>query len=161
QSKVLQPAYDAIAPHDPEKLLKHEWLNSRGAIARFDRNAIEIRILDTQENPSHDLAICSLIIAVLEKLCALPAERLQELARAYTLEERKSQFMSVAQDGYDAPLDLRDLPDLFQLKPSEQTVGEFWNKVLDEMRDSPRLADRQATLDFILQEGNLAERQLA
>ena len=34
-----------LAPHDPEGVLRHEWVNARGAIARFDRMAIEIRVL--------------------------------------------------------------------------------------------------------------------
>ncbi|HAL85576.1 MAG TPA: hypothetical protein DCM31_01010, partial [Deferribacteraceae bacterium] len=36
--------YRDIAPYDPECILQEEWLNSRGAIARFDRKAIEIRL---------------------------------------------------------------------------------------------------------------------
>ena len=36
-------------------------MNSRGAIARFDRNAIEIRVIDVQECPKADLAIAIFI----------------------------------------------------------------------------------------------------
>ena len=43
--------YRDLAPHDPEGVLRHEWVNARGAIARFDRMAIEIRVLDVQETP--------------------------------------------------------------------------------------------------------------
>ena len=53
--------YRAIAPHDPDGILQFEWLNSRGAIARFDRHAIEIRVLDAQEHPGADLAIAQLV----------------------------------------------------------------------------------------------------
>ncbi len=56
--KIFQPMYQDIAPKDPEGLLQHEFLNSRGAIARFERNAIEIRVLDVQECPQADVAIC-------------------------------------------------------------------------------------------------------
>jgi hypothetical protein len=45
-----------IAPLDPERILQKEWLNARGAIARFDRGSIEIRVLDIQECPRADLA---------------------------------------------------------------------------------------------------------
>ena len=51
--------YDDIAPLDPDAVLQHEWLNARGAIARFDRNTIELRVLDVQECPRADLAICA------------------------------------------------------------------------------------------------------
>lgn len=65
---ILSPIYHAIAPYDPDNLLQEEWLNSRGAIARFDRSAIEIRIVDTQESLRQDLACVSAIVAVLKYL---------------------------------------------------------------------------------------------
>src|SRR5690606_17301416 len=57
EEQILQRNYQDIAPYDPEGILQDEWLNSRGAIARFQRNAIEIRVLDIQECPAADLAI--------------------------------------------------------------------------------------------------------
>ncbi|QDV38613.1 carboxylate-amine ligase [Tautonia plasticadhaerens] len=65
---ILEPMYAAIAPLDPDGVLRHEWLNARGAIARFDRSAIEIRLLDVQECPSADLAIASLVVASVRAL---------------------------------------------------------------------------------------------
>lgn len=67
---IFQPLYAAIAPHDPDGILQHEWLNARGAIVRFDRNAIEIRVMDVQEHPSADVAIVGLVSAVLKGLVA-------------------------------------------------------------------------------------------
>ena len=61
-SVILEPMFRAIAPHDLDNILQFEWLNSRGAIARFDRHAIEIRVLDAQEHPGADLAIAQLVI---------------------------------------------------------------------------------------------------
>jgi gamma-glutamyl:cysteine ligase YbdK (ATP-grasp superfamily) len=65
---VLAPIYRAIAPFDPEGILQHEWLNARGAIVRFDRNAIEIRVMDCQEHPGVDLAICGGVTEVVRAL---------------------------------------------------------------------------------------------
>jgi hypothetical protein len=67
---ILAPLYREIAPFDPEAVLQHEWLNARGAIARFDRSTIEIRVLDVQECPLADLAIVQLVVRVLQALCA-------------------------------------------------------------------------------------------
>ena len=53
----------------PKAMLQDEWLNSRGAVARFEPgNTIEIRVLDVQECPQADVAICALIADVLERL---------------------------------------------------------------------------------------------
>ena len=65
---VLAPMYEVIAPHDPEHALRHEWLNARGAIPRFDRNALEIRVIDAQECPQADLAIAAAVSAVVRVL---------------------------------------------------------------------------------------------
>ncbi len=161
QTEILEKTYKAIAPHDPEGILQHEWLNSRGAIARFDRNAIEIRLLDTQENPSQDIGICCLIIALLQSLCALDIETLKEFTKRYSPKERKEQLMAIARDGYEADLQLRDLAELFGLKEDECSVGELWAKIVDALKQHPRVSKRTHALGYILQEGSLAERLLA
>ncbi|MDQ8180140.1 glutamate-cysteine ligase family protein [Pelagicoccus sp. SDUM812005] len=161
QTEILQKTYQAIKPYDPDGILQYEWLNSRGAIARFDRNAIEIRLLDTQENPTQDIGICSLIIALLESLCALDIETLKEFATRYTPKERKEQLMAIARDGFEADLLLRDLAELFDLKANETSVGELWAKIVDVLKNHPRVSKRREALGYILQEGNLAERILA
>ena len=70
QTKILEPMYREIAPFDPEGVLRHEWLNVRGASPRFDRQAIEIRVVDMQECPQADLAIAAAVTAVVRKLYA-------------------------------------------------------------------------------------------
>lgn len=68
EARILQPIYDALAEHDPEGVLRHEWVNARGAIARFDRMAVEIRVIDVQEHPGADLAIAEATIALVRAL---------------------------------------------------------------------------------------------
>ncbi|MGF1465628.1 MAG: glutamate-cysteine ligase family protein [Sandaracinaceae bacterium] len=68
EAKILHPIYRDLETHDPTGILRHEWVNARGAIARFDRGAIEIRVLDVQEHPAADLAIAQLAIAAIRRL---------------------------------------------------------------------------------------------
>lgn len=68
EARILAPMYREIAPFDPNKVVAHEWLNSRGAIARFDRSAIEIRVLDMQECPRADLAVAAATCALVRAL---------------------------------------------------------------------------------------------
>ena len=65
---IFDKVKKAIAPYDTEHLLNHFFLNSRGAIARFDRGAIEIRLVDIQECPNADIAIVELEIATLKAI---------------------------------------------------------------------------------------------
>jgi carboxylate-amine ligase len=60
-------------------LLHKEWINSRGVIFRFDRKALEIRVMDEQECIKSDVAIGCFIRALLrgvfnENLQLLPHE---------------------------------------------------------------------------------------
>ena len=48
RDQIFAPMFEAIRPLDKEGVLAYEFLNSRGAIARFERGAIEIRVLDIQ-----------------------------------------------------------------------------------------------------------------
>jgi gamma-glutamyl:cysteine ligase YbdK (ATP-grasp superfamily) len=68
ERQILQRMYDDIRAHDRAGTLRHEFLNSRGAIARFDRGAIEIRLLDMQECPAADVAICGAVARVVQAL---------------------------------------------------------------------------------------------
>ncbi len=68
EDDLLGGIYRDLAPLDPEGVLRHEWVNARGAIARFDRGAIEIRVLDVQECPAADLAVAGATIAVVRAL---------------------------------------------------------------------------------------------
>lgn len=65
---VLGKLYQQLSPLDPEGILQHEFANARGAMARFDRGAIEIRVLDIQECPIADLAITALITEVVRAI---------------------------------------------------------------------------------------------
>lgn len=89
--QVFDVIAKAIAPHDPEEILEPVWLNSRGAIARFDRGAVEIRLMDVQECPLADIAAAKLVsdsvqylcnYADMEKLKALDENRLRDILLA-------------------------------------------------------------------------------
>jgi hypothetical protein len=68
--QIFQPMIRAVAPFDPGGVLQEEFLNARGAIARFSRGSIEIRLLDVQECSQADLAIAGAVIDVLQRLVA-------------------------------------------------------------------------------------------
>ncbi len=66
RSDILRPMYRAIRRFKGGERLAHEWLNSRGAILRFKRRAIEIRVLDSQECVKMDVAIAVFVRGVLK-----------------------------------------------------------------------------------------------
>jgi carboxylate-amine ligase len=62
-------------------ILFKEWVNSRGVIFRFDRSALEVRVMDEQECVKSDVALSCFIRAALrglmaEKVAPLPHQLL-------------------------------------------------------------------------------------
>jgi gamma-glutamyl:cysteine ligase YbdK (ATP-grasp superfamily) len=65
KTTVGQYSEDLAKANAPRCLLNKEWLNSRGAVIRSDRKAIEIRIMDEQECVKSDVALSCFIRATL------------------------------------------------------------------------------------------------
>lgn len=157
-TRILAPMYEAIAPLDPDGILQHEWLNSRGAIARFDRNAIEIRILDTQESPQADLAIAQAVAAVLKELTA---EHWSDSAHMNELEtgELAKIFLDVVATADDTVLRSRDYLRLFDFPERTARAADLWQYLLESTPDTGSAASGwKAVIGFILREGCLARR---
>jgi glutamate---cysteine ligase / carboxylate-amine ligase len=67
---ILQPMYEALDAFPHSEPIRHEFLNSRGAVLRFARRALELRVLDTQECVRMDVAIAAFARAALRQLTA-------------------------------------------------------------------------------------------
>ncbi len=160
REKIFAPMFAQIRPLDPDGILQYEWLNSRGAIARFDRNAIEIRLLDVQECPRADLALSRFIIETIRYLVENRAENLRAFALASPTAARKEQLLRVIRHGLSAELLLPELHKAFDLPTAATTAADFWNHLFQLL--APRLTEtNQKTIVTILRHGNLAARLLA
>jgi glutathione synthase/RimK-type ligase-like ATP-grasp enzyme/gamma-glutamyl:cysteine ligase YbdK (ATP-grasp superfamily) len=74
---ILQPMYAAIDRMPDASAIRYEFFNTRAAILRFSRNALEIRVLDTQECVKMDVAIAAFTKLALQYLThELLAERI-------------------------------------------------------------------------------------
>lgn len=158
REKILAPMYADIEPWDPQGVLRHEWLNSRGAIARFERDTIEVRVLDVQECPQADLAIYALIVAVLR---ALTQERWPGGERQHWIfpTDRLAAVLDAAiRDGGAAWIEDRSYLRLFGLDPDRpMTANAVWRELLE--RVGPELESSEAqTAGRLLAGGTLAER---
>lgn len=65
---VRQYSEDLANLNAPRCLLNKQWLNSRGVVIRFDRRAIEIRVLDEQECVKSDVALSCFIRSLLRSI---------------------------------------------------------------------------------------------
>jgi gamma-glutamyl:cysteine ligase YbdK (ATP-grasp superfamily) len=67
---VLRPMYAAIDRLDDAGVIRHEWLNARGAVFKFSRRSMEVRVVDTQECVKMDIAVAAFIRGALHDLSA-------------------------------------------------------------------------------------------
>lgn len=159
ERRILRPMYEEIAPQDPQGVLQHEWLNARGAIARFDRQALEIRVLDVQECPLADLAVAAAVISVVraiyEREASLPH------GRATLVTDRLAAiFETCVRDGDRAAIVDTSYLSMLGYPGAPCTAGELWaHLIADCAPDSPVQSPvfRDA-VDALLDEGPLARR---
>ncbi len=159
--EILQRMYHDIAPHDPEGILQDEFLNSRGAIARFGRGSIEIRVLDIQECPQADLAIAQVIV---QSLRALVQERWQSLDYLKRLETEALEriFLTTSELAETAQIDDHSYLESFGLRSAKPVCArDVWRHLLSE-RSIAAGIDRAGiqNLHAILENGTLARRIL-
>lgn len=155
EEMILQRNYRDIAPYDPEGILQDEWLNSRGAIARFQRNAIEIRVLDIQECPAADLAILKLIVFVIKSLVEERWCDLQ-LQKSWAVDPLYDLFKQCVHNGEDAVVDNAEYLHALGHKEDRVKAGELW-QYLAEQADTLEEEEREI-IRVIGTEGTLASR---
>ncbi len=129
RQRVLAPMYEQIASYDPEAILRHEWLNSRGAIARFDRNALEIRLADTQECPRMDLAIAEATIAVTRALYDRDPSPMQAIAT----DDLARVFHDCVRHGEHAVIQDAAYMRALGVPGWRRSAAQLWRKLIDEV----------------------------
>jgi gamma-glutamyl:cysteine ligase YbdK (ATP-grasp superfamily) len=161
EGKLLQRIYDDLAPLDPAGVLRDEWVNARGCIARFDRMAIEIRVLDIQECPQADLAIAAAVTAVVR---ALVEERWCNGAEQRAFDERQlAQTLSqTIRDADQALIADRELLRCFGYPENGPArAADLWAHLIEaEVATRRGAEDALSALQVILREGCLARRMV-
>lgn len=154
---IFEPINEAIRPHDTENILDHHFLNSRGAIARFDRNAIEIRVIDIQECPAADVAIAVFIIEVLKVLVGEELISLEDQKKWHE-NDLFEIFDKVIKDAEETIINDELYLAVFDLSPSVR-VKEIWKKLYSLVRDD--IPERhKSSIETILEKGSLSTRIL-
>jgi carboxylate-amine ligase len=156
-NEIFERMYRDIEPHDPDGTLRDEWLNARGAIARFDRNAIEIRIIDIQECSKADLAIAAGINAVLK---AIVEEKWSDFPNQMTWEVTplKKILLDTVREAENAVITDKAYLESFGLFGQESiSAAELWSYLAGKIDIEQELA---ATFDAIVKNGSLSTRIL-
>jgi gamma-glutamyl:cysteine ligase YbdK (ATP-grasp superfamily) len=156
EKRIFLPIIHDFKILDPDKIMNHYFLNSRGAIARFDRGSIEIRVTDIQECPAADIAIVSFIMEVLKMLVA---ERHSGWSSQLALNEMdlKEIFLSTALNGENAVIGHPEFLRQFGIFNRSISTHEMLHHLLEEVKDHMSVENRMI-ISRILQNGSLATR---
>jgi gamma-glutamyl:cysteine ligase YbdK (ATP-grasp superfamily) len=155
---LLERIATDVRPHDPDALLNPLFLNSRGAIARFDRNAIEIRTIDIQECPAADIAVVAALVAVLRRLVAEQTVSFR-VQQEWPEDLLADILLGVVRDGDQARIADADYLRMLGLRGRGMTAGAAWRE-LCEISHGEFDASSGAAIGRILAEGPLARRML-
>ncbi|MBK0402895.1 glutamate--cysteine ligase [Adhaeribacter sp. BT258] len=159
EQKIFKRIYADIAPYDEDEILRDQFLNSRGAIARFDRGAIEIRIIDIQECPQADIAVLNAVVETLKKLVAEKWTSLEEQKKWHE-NDLAEIFWNVVKHGQQAEIRNAGYLQLFGYdKAGSCTASELWQHLYDSVLVSTITDENtKAALTFILQNDTLSAR---
>ena len=160
ETEILQKIYSDLSSYDKEGTLKNEWVNSRGAIARFERNTIEIRIIDIQECPSADLAIVYSVVNVLKQLINEKWIKLEEQIKWD--EERLAQiFLKIIREGENSIIEDEEYLRVFNYSENKKCPAkELWKHLIREikLRNNYTTESWIKNIDLILEQGTLSSR---
>ncbi len=160
QAEILGRIYADLASHDPAGVLRYEWANARGAIARFDRGTVEIRVIDAQECPSADLGVVAAVSSLVRALAVgVLSER--EPREDPSTEELASVLEETMRHAERAEVRAPGLLRALGLPARLTTAGDVWRRVLDRFPPDDPGHEWTRPLETILGRGPLARRIVA
>lgn len=143
RNEVIEKYSSDLAKAGAHKcILNKEWVNSRGVILRFERKAVEIRVMDEQECIKSDVALSCFIRALIRGLMAENAPLMPTMLLA-------EDFKSVIRHGLNAKV----------MHPNGSTAREVcrhflkiaWENATAEEKDYLPLVEKR------IEKGSLAE----
>lgn len=147
-----------VKPFDPDGLLNPIWVNSRGAVPRFDRGSIELRLMDAQECPAAEMAVCVLIVETIKAMCsgAFCSAAAQKKCKTEMLADVLDRTIEEAEDAAMPT----EYVELFGFESGPVTAGALWKKIFNYLnyRGTQAVTTHEHELNIVFGEGTLATR---
>ncbi len=153
---ILGRMYEDVKPYDPEGVLQHEFLNARAAMARFDRGAIEIRVIDIQECPAADAAVCAAVVGAVRALVEERWASYEEQC-AWAPEPLYAMLMAASRDADEAVIEDEGFLRLWGVREKKIWAGALWGKLVEEVVEP---GEHDEALGVMVERGPLARRML-
>ncbi|MGD8321268.1 MAG: glutamate-cysteine ligase family protein, partial [Gemmatimonadota bacterium] len=157
EREILGRIYADLEPFDPEGTLRYEWANARGAIARFDRGTIEIRVIDAQECPAADLAVVAAVSSLVRAL-AVGSLSQRDPADDPDTESLAALLEATSVHADRAEVASTPLLRVLGLGASPRLAGDVWRALLDRFPPEDSGSEWTDALENLLDRGPLARR---
>ncbi|MDH4058228.1 MAG: glutamate-cysteine ligase family protein [Cyclobacteriaceae bacterium] len=158
-NSIYEKIKNDITPYDPQQILNPIWVNSRGAIPRFDRGSIEIRLMDVQECPEADISVLTLVIETIKALVNGKFIDHESQMKCKT-DGLVLLLETCTRLGEKAIIHDADYLKNFNVTNNPMSVSELWKHILDNLiyRGNAALEKWKPELEVILNDGTLATR---
>jgi gamma-glutamyl:cysteine ligase YbdK (ATP-grasp superfamily) len=159
EERLLGRIYEDLSPFDPEGVIRYEWVNARGCIARFSRNTVEVRVLDVQECPAADVAVigatASVVRAMVEEAWSGTGAQ-----RKWDERELAGILHGAIRDADESVIEHRAFLDAFGYpERGRARTRDLWQHLIETVvAADPTFEEWEAPLRLILEEGCLARR---
>jgi glutathione synthase/RimK-type ligase-like ATP-grasp enzyme/gamma-glutamyl:cysteine ligase YbdK (ATP-grasp superfamily) len=155
--RILGGMYRALDRLPDAGVLRHEFFNARGAVFKFSRKAMEIRVLDVQECPKMDVAIAAFVRSALRHWSRRLEAGTVELPEHAVLVE---DFRATIELGTRARVSAPHLPELERGEDGKACVRAVLEHFLADARRAVRRdeADYLELVEEIVRHGSLSER---
>ena len=119
RKRIFAPMYAALDRMPDTAPIRHEFFNARGAVLRFARKAMEVRVIDTQECVKADVAVAVFTRSALKRLTRrVLAGRVELPGHAVLVED----FRACIRDGSRARVQAPHFA-LEELRADDGTLG--------------------------------------
>lgn len=159
ENKVYNVIKEDIAEFNEDGILDPVWVNSRGVMDRFDRNSIEIRILDLQECPGMDLAIATLVVNSIRLFAEGKLSTMENITEIDNKPLVKI-FDKVIKESSQAVIDDGRFLSLFGIRAEQLPVLELWRVLFDLCKKEypGEMKHWNERIEYLLSNGSLAQR---
>jgi glutathione synthase/RimK-type ligase-like ATP-grasp enzyme/gamma-glutamyl:cysteine ligase YbdK (ATP-grasp superfamily) len=159
RKRILGPMYEALDRIPDAGAIRHEFFNARGAVFKFSRRAMEIRVLDVQECVKMDVAIAAFVRSALRHFTGevlagrvlLPAHRVLV-----------ADFRACIREGSEARVLAPHLVEEGERGEDGKTaVRDVLRELLEGARRACRIKEELPYLDLVarvIESGTLSER---
>lgn len=158
ENKFLQPIRQAVHCEDTKDVLPAEWLNARGVVPRFEKQFLEIRLIDTQESMFANCAVALLILETIKYI--YQNQEIYENIVQFPTAILKQIYLDSVEQGENIVIRNHNYLLFFNIHAAQLSGKEFWQALIERTQISNQYPEYEPFFRLYQREGSLSSRLL-